>query len=66
MEVANLSSEIGIFALNQAKDIRNQEVLGALGMTPQTQKAQQQIDEVSMQQIVAVATGQGNNIDIKA
>ena len=66
MDVSNnLQVDAGIFALNKAKDVKSQEILGALGMTPETQKAQAQID-ATMQQNVAQATGQGINVDFKA
>ena len=41
---ANLSLDAGLYAFDKAKDVKSQEVLGALGMTPQTQKAQNEID----------------------
>ena len=67
---ATSTAEMGIntalFAFSQAKEVKNQEVLSALGMTPETQKAQQQIENSDMQEIVSSATGQGSNIDIKA
>jgi hypothetical protein len=62
---SNLGVDAGMYAFNKAKEVKNQEVLGALGMTPETQKAQQQID-ASMQASVAQATGQGMNVDFKA
>ena len=55
----------GLYAFDKAKDVKSQEVLGALGMTPQTQKAQNEIDE-SMKEAIASATGQGVGLDIKA
>ena len=61
----NLQTNAGLFAFNKAKDIKNNEVLSALGMTPETQKAQQVIDS-TIKQGVAEATGQGINIDFKA
>ena len=61
----NLQLNAGMFAFNKAKEVKNNEVLSALGMTPQTQKAQEVIDS-SIKQGVAQATGQGINIDIKA
>jgi len=66
MDVTNSSNiDAGMFALNKAKDVKNNEVLGALGMTPQTQKAQEVIDN-SIKEGVAQASGQGINIDFKA
>ena len=57
--------DAGMFSFNKAKEVKNNEVLGALGMTPETQKAQEVIDS-SIKQGVAQATGQGINIDFKA
>jgi len=66
MEVTNnLNIDAGMFAFNKAKDVKNNEVLSALGMTPETEKAQQKIDE-TMKQGIAQATGQGINVDFKA
>ena len=66
MDVSNnLNVDAGMYAFNKAKEVKNQEVLGALGMTPETQKAQAVIDS-SMKQGIAQATGQGINIDFKA
>jgi hypothetical protein len=62
---ANLSLDAGLYAFDKAKDVKSQEILGALGMTPETQKAQKEIDE-SMKQAVASAIGQGMGFDIKA
>jgi len=66
MDVSNnVNIDAGMFAFNKAKDVKNNEVLSALGMTPQTQKAQEVIDS-SIKQGVAQATGQGINVDFKA
>jgi len=66
MEVTNnLNIDAGMFAFNKAKEVKNNEVLSALGMTPQTQKAQEVIDS-SIKEGVAHATGQGINVDFKA
>jgi hypothetical protein len=62
---ASLKLDAGMYAFNKAKDVKSQEILGALGMTPETQKAQAEID-ASMKQGIAQATGQGINIDFKA
>jgi len=62
---ANIGLQTGLFAFNQAKEVKNEEVLSALGMTPQTEKAQQEIDK-SMQEAVASATGKGAGLDIQA
>lgn len=61
----NLQTSAGLFAFDKAKDVKNNEVLSALGMTPETQKAQAVIDE-TIKQGVAQATGQGINVDFKA
>ena len=66
MDVTNdVSTTAGMFALKQSQNVKANEVLGALGMTPQTQRAQETIDE-SMKQNIAQATGQGLNLDFKA
>jgi len=66
MEVNNnVNLTAGMFAFNKAKEVKNNQVLSALGMTPQTQRAQKEIDE-SIKQSVAEATGKGNSIDIQA
>jgi len=66
MDVSNnINIDAGMFAFNKAKEVKNNEVLSALGMTPQTQKAQEVIDS-SIKQGVAQATGQGVNVDFKA
>jgi len=66
MEVSNnVNLTAGLFSFSKAKDVKNEEVLSALGMTPQTQKAQNTIDE-SIKQGVAMANGQGANLDLKA
>ena len=62
---ANLSLDVGLYAFDKAKDVKSQEILGALGMTPETQKAQEEVDN-SIQQAIASATGQGVGLDIKA
>jgi hypothetical protein len=61
----DLNIQAGLFAFDKAKDIKSQEILGALGMTPETQKAQLEIDE-SIRESVANAIGQGIEFDIKA
>jgi len=63
---ANLQLDASIYAFNQAVDEKQNEVLGALGMTPETQQAQKEIDDSIKQSQIAQATGQGINIDIKA
>ena len=66
MEVTNnLNIDAGMFAFNKAKEVKNNEVLSALGMTPETKKAQEVIDS-TIKQGVAQATGQGLNIDFRA
>jgi hypothetical protein len=55
----------GIYALKQTEDVKERQVLGALGMTPETQNAEKQIEN-SMKQGVAQATGQGMGLDIQA
>ena len=60
----NVNMTAGMFAFNKAKDVKNQEVLGALGMTPETEKAQREIDNTMKE--AAQASGQGINIDFKA
>jgi len=64
-QATDLNTQAGLFALNKAKDVKSQEILGALGMTPETQKAQNEIDE-SMKQDIANVIGQGIEFDIKA
>ena len=59
----NVNMTAGMFALNKSKDVKNEQVLSALGMTPETQKAQKEIED---SQKVAEATGQGINVDFKA
>lgn len=59
----NVNMTAGMFALNKSKDVKNEQVLSALGMTPETQKAQKEIEDA---QKVAEATGQGINVDFKA
>jgi len=63
MDVKNTSLllDASIYSMNKAKDIKNDDILSALGMTPQTQKAQDDIDNSIKQSI-----GQGVNIDIRA
>jgi len=61
----NLNMSAGLYAFDKAKEVKNNEVLSALGMTPQTQKAQEVIDN-SIKEGVAQATGQGLNVDFKA
>jgi len=66
MEVNNnVQLNAGMFALNKAKDVKENQVLSALGMTPQTERAQQEIDN-SMKEDIAKATGKGSGIDINA
>jgi len=67
MEVNNnVNLTAGMFAFNKSKEVKENQVLGALGMTPQTQRAQKEIDDAIAQQQVAQATGKGNSIDIQA
>ena len=61
----NLNMSAGLYAFDKAKEVKNNEVLSTLGMTPQTQKAQEVIDN-SIKEGVAQATGQGLNVDFKA
>jgi len=61
----NVNLTAGMYAYNKAKDVKANQVLGALGMTPQTEKAQAEIDEATKQS-VAQATGKGNGLDIQA
>jgi hypothetical protein len=67
MEVGNaqLRLDASLYSFNKAKDIKSQEILSALGMTPQTQKAQSEIDS-SIKQASSNVTGQGMKLDIKA
>jgi hypothetical protein len=67
MEVGNaqLRLDASLYSFNKAKDIKSQEILSALGMTPQTQKAQSEIDS-SIKQTSSNVTGQGMKLDIKA
>ncbi len=60
----NVNMTAGIFAFNKAKDAKNEQVLSALGMTPETEKAQREIDNTMKE--AAQASGQGINIDFKA
>jgi len=55
----------GLYAFDKAKEVKENQVLGALGMTPQTENAEKEINE-SMKQAVANATGKGNGLDIQA
>ncbi|NPA55541.1 MAG: hypothetical protein GXO40_04175 [Epsilonproteobacteria bacterium] len=64
MDVNDVATSAGIYAFNKSKDVQAQQVLSAIGMTPETQKAQAQIDATN--QNVAQATGNGVNVDIKA
>ena len=67
MEVNNnVNLTAGMFAFNKAKEVKDNQVLSALGMTPQTERAQKEIDDAIAQQQVAQATGKGNSIDIQA
>ncbi len=67
MEVGNaqLRLDASLYSFNKAKDVKSQEILSALGMTPQTQKAQSEIDS-SIKQTSSNVTGQGMKLDIKA
>ena len=60
---SNLNVTASLYSFDKAKEVKNNEVLGALGMTPQTQKAQEVIDS-SIQ--TAQAIGQGVSVDFKA
>jgi len=60
----NVNMTAGMFAFNKAKDVKNEQVLSALGMTPETEKAQREIDNTMKE--AAQATGQGVNVDFKA
>ena len=62
----HLQLEASIYAFNQAVDEKNEEVLSALGMTPETQQAEKKVEETIKQSEIAQATGQGVNIDFKA
>ena len=63
MEVKNTSLllDASIYGFKKAEDTKSNQILAALGMTPQTQKAEQQFQELIKQ-----ATGQGVNLDFKA
>ncbi|RUM56405.1 MAG: hypothetical protein DSY40_02320 [Nautilia sp.] len=61
----NVNLTAGMFAFNKAKDVKSHEILSALGMTAETQKAQQEIDE-TIKQEVAKTTNKGNSLDIQA
>jgi hypothetical protein len=66
MDVSNnLNVTAGMFAFNKAKEVKNNEVLAALGMTPQTEKAQEVIDN-SIKEAVSKVTGKGSGLDIQA
>jgi len=62
----NVNLQAGMYAFHKAKDVKENQVLAALGMTPQTQNAQKEIDDTIEKQNVAQAIGQGVNIDFKA
>ena len=62
----NVNLTAGMYAFNKAKNVKENQVLGALGMTPQTERAQKEIDDSIAKQQVAQTTGQGMNLDIKA
>jgi hypothetical protein len=61
----NLNVTAGMFAFNKAKEVKNNQVLSALGMTPQTQKAQEELDN-TIKEAVANTTGKGAGLDIQA
>jgi hypothetical protein len=61
----NVNLTAGMFAFEKAKDVKSNQVLAALGMTPQTEKAQAEIDN-SMKEEVAKTTGKGAGLDIQA
>jgi hypothetical protein len=61
----NVNLTAGMFAFEKAKDVKSNQVLAALGMTPQTEKAQETIDN-SIKESIAKATGKGTGLDIQA
>jgi hypothetical protein len=66
MDVSNnVNMAAGMFAFDKAKEVKNNQVLAAFGMTPETQKAQAEIDN-SMKEEVAKTTGKGAGLDIQA
>jgi hypothetical protein len=66
MDVSNnLNVSAGMFAFNKAKEVKNNQVLAALGMTPQTEKAQETMDN-SIKESISKAIGKGSGLDIQA
>jgi hypothetical protein len=66
MDVSNnVNMAAGMFAFNKAKEVKNNQVLAALGMTPQTEKAQAEIDN-TIKEAVSKTTGKGAGLDIQA
>jgi len=66
MDVSNnLNVSAGMFAFSKAKEVKNNQVLSALGMTPQTEKAQETIDN-SIKESISKAIGKGSGIDTQA
>jgi hypothetical protein len=64
MDVSNNLSA-ALFAFDKAKEVKNDQILSALGMTPQTEKSQEVIDN-SIKEEVAKTTGKGSGLDIQA
>ena len=64
MDISNteLNMNVSLYAFDKAKDVKSQEILSAIGMTPETQKAQEKIDAQNISQ----AIGKGVNFDTKA
>ncbi len=61
----NVNMAAGMFAFNKSKEVKNNQVLAALGMTPQTEKAQEVIDN-SIKEAASKVTGKGSGLDIQA
>ena len=55
----------GLYAFDKAKEVKENQVLGALGMTPQTENAEKEIENTT-KQAIANAVGKGNGLDIQA
>jgi hypothetical protein len=64
MDVSNNLSA-ALFAFDKAKEVKNHQVLSALGMTPETEKAQAEIDN-SIKEEIAKTLNKGVGLDIKA
>jgi hypothetical protein len=64
MDVSNNLS-VELFAFDKAKEVKNHQVLSALGMTSETEKAQAEIDN-SIKEEIAKTLNKGVGLDIKA